>query len=95
MQSKTENLTNATAAEMEFGRMYEEMERSHIKPLWTDEARILPRTPSPGGALAVEVVADLPAGEPGRRVGDDRARRRRSDHAEPESVLSQAGELKQ
>ena len=53
------------------------MERSHIKPLWTDEARILPRNPEPqSGAVAVEVVADLPAGEPGRRVGDDRARRR-------------------
>src|SRR5665213_67295 len=47
MHPKTENLTNETASETEFNRMYQEMERTHIKPLWTDEARILPRSPAP------------------------------------------------
>ena len=47
MHPKTENLTSGTAAEMEFNRMYQEMVRAHIKPLWTDEARILPRSPAP------------------------------------------------
>jgi len=48
MNSKTENLTNgAPSVEAEFSRMYQEMERSHIKPLWADEARILPRSPEP------------------------------------------------
>ena len=31
----------------EFDKMYQEMERSHIKPLWTEEIKILPRTPQP------------------------------------------------
>jgi len=33
--------------EREFEEMYQEMERSHIKPLWTAEAKILPRIPQP------------------------------------------------
>ena len=49
MNPKTEKLTSGAASEeLEFKRMYQEMERSHIKPLWTDEAKILPRTPSRG-----------------------------------------------
>src|SRR5258708_8023634 len=47
MHPKTENLTNGTAVKMEFDKLYQEMERTHIKPLWTDEARILPRSPAP------------------------------------------------
>ena len=31
----------------EFDKLYQEMERGHIKPLWTEEAKILPRTPQP------------------------------------------------
>jgi len=31
----------------EFDKLYQEMERGHIKPLWTEEIKILPRTPQP------------------------------------------------
>jgi gentisate 1,2-dioxygenase len=31
----------------ELDKLYEEMERGHVKPLWTAEARILPTTPHP------------------------------------------------
>jgi gentisate 1,2-dioxygenase len=31
----------------EFAELYQEMERSHIEPLWRAEAKILPRTPQP------------------------------------------------
>ncbi len=31
----------------EFDKLYKEMECSHIKPLWTEEIKILPRTPQP------------------------------------------------
>ena len=48
MKPKAQELTKSTISEeLEFREMYSEMANSHIKPLWTDEARILPRSPEP------------------------------------------------
>ena len=72
----------------ELSLLYDDFEREHLTPLWTEIDDLMPVQPAPPRAAARLALGDpVPAGPPGRRAGAGRPRRRTAGHRAREPGL--------